>query len=378
MSFKENFPTDGLSPVDSMTMHPLTALCFPESIPDPRSSPALLFFFDSLCYFRANESPPPAPRLDRKTPSPFVYLCPFKEDADSERFRQLVKDLNGRGREFYLHSLASFTRQTGSTEESSVFSLFTLLTGRTEEIHSADQTLREKRWQARLLLQLSAMLAEEEQEIAGAFAKISRQRAKMLAALQGDDEDNRLYAAPPLAGSQHILDAFSQVQLSALLEAWFFFYAAAPETQGALLCASLPTVAEILIEAYEKKTRQPPIELLRLPLHFSGDLEQAPFDEQRAAFLEKSRELRLTMAELLKQSRTAKDPAALCSSFAGAASAFEQLQPKSSEGECRDLVFYCLPGMPAASLGSHLFPKLPPHSPAIPADGSNELLAVLS
>jgi len=336
-------------------MHSLAALLLPECDPIGAGTPYLLSFFDLIGYFTPDAAGirPAIPPL--ATPL-FSSIYPFAEDADNERFGQLIRELRGRGREFYLHSLSSMSAAASAGEESSVASLISQLTGHTAGQQGADRKEQAKRWQARLILQLSLLLTEEEEEIDRALAAVSNQRKKMLAALQGIEEE-QTEPTSPAEPKANILATFSDTQLRNQLYAWAYFYLCSPAAQGMLPCSSLPAVTERLCEEYEKKTRQKPVELCCLQLPSLGGLEKADYYTQRSLLQKQTDRVRSRLADLLRQARDNRlSPADLREAFDAAAVDWqEKISPEEGKKPAA-LRFIYLPELPLDSLLASLFP----------------------
>ena len=153
-------------------MHSLKALLFPECTPIGSGPSFLLTFFDDIGYF------PPSPHAKRPNILPqgeglFSPIDPFLQDEDNDRFESLVRELEGRGREYYLHTLSAMSSASDGSEESSVSSLISMLTQTPLPESPTSRKDRQRRWQARLILQLSVMLAEEEDEISQEVGKFT-------------------------------------------------------------------------------------------------------------------------------------------------------------------------------------------------------------
>jgi len=359
-------------------MHSLEALLLPECDPIGAGTPSLLSFFDLIGYF----SPDASGKLDFCPPQAeplFTSICPFAEDADNERFRQLIKELRGRGREFYLHSLSAMPAAASAGEESSVSSLLSLITGQTTGQQAAERKEQAKRWQARLILQLSLLLSEEEEEINRSLAAVSSQRKNMLAALQGIEEEQTEPTSPAMPKA-NILAAFNDTQQRNQLYAWSYFYLNSPAAQRMLPCTSLPAVTESLYEAYERKTGQKPVELCRLLLPSLGGLEQASFYEQRSLLFKRTDGVRLRLADLLLQAREDRlSSADLHEACVAVADEWKEKAPQEEGKPAGELSLIHLPALPIDSLLASLFPgALPAKIQDVSASGVFAALSLQS
>jgi len=343
-----------------MTLH--NALCFPETRPEPFSRRFLPLFFESLLYF----TPTSRPLIRAATSDSEKYLSyrnPFANDEDSRRFDRFAEDLCGRGREHYRHFLSSLPKTEGAATESSVADLISVFTGlESGERHEADEQ-REKRWHARLILLLSALLTEEEAEIARNLATIANRKRQMMAALQGIED-----AIPNAAGQNWLpnrpfYSEYSSPQLKNLLKAVASFFLADAEARNAMPCTAHAGAADLLLELYEKQNRSPAIELAYLILPACTNTETVAREEHRLEFRQKTAAIRQTLIPLLEACTiaTAVDDE-LRRQVQQAAASFNDIAAATTQKNAAKLVIYLLPTMPLATLFRTTFPQVAPEA----------------
>lgn len=355
-----------------------TALCFPETRAEPFSRRFLPLFFDNLLYFT------PANPTSESTGSAedqvlLSFRNPFSDEPDSSRFDRLAAELAGRGREYYRHFLAARPPAGGGTaEEASVASLVSLLAGQKPEMDSMESRQRERHWQARLVLLLSTLLAEEETTVAQCLQEIAARKREMLTALQGIDEENPVDCGKTWLPSRPFYPDYSPPQLKNLLQAFATFYLIDDAVQDALPCTAHSAGANLLFELYEKKSRQPAIELasLQLPAILPADNDEG--QAQFLTFRQQTGITRQNLCELLQKCATEKAVAEkLLPQIRQEATCFNTISETAAKSKGARLTVHLLPAMPLPALLGFAFPQAAPHAP-VAADGSNGLLALLS
>ena len=170
----------------------LSALLFPETVPAMQSIATLLCFFDTAAYYLPIE-----PGDNHLEPARQLLhgLCtgyaPAPLGSDQDRFNHLIRELQSYRSED-LTRLFSFAKaeitsgQIRDQDESSAGTLFTALHKPTDS--SSSESLRERLWQARLVLKLAEMLDEKEAEISNGLAAVTSIEQKLYGSLQGTDE----------------------------------------------------------------------------------------------------------------------------------------------------------------------------------------------
>jgi len=170
----------------------LSALLFPETVPAMQSIATLLCFFDTAAYYLPIE-----PGDNHLEPARQLLhgLCtgyaPAPLGNDRDRFNHLVRELQSYRSED-ITRLFSFAKaeitsgQIRDQDESSAGTLFTALHKPTDS--SSSESLRERLWQARLVLKLAEMLEENEAEIKNGLAAVTSIEQKLYGSLQGTGE----------------------------------------------------------------------------------------------------------------------------------------------------------------------------------------------
>ncbi len=169
-------------------MEKFTSLYFPETIAQYPNFRQLLLFVDSIIqYLPAEDSGSPdaplvkAGLLNQHTPVPFADELP--------NFQRLMKDMQGHGNEFYGNYLSSLSATAPiDVDEASVWRLINQMDSdkKTVETNSQKETLL----QARLLLKLAELRANDEKELVEKISAINNRKEELLSALKGDVDNS--------------------------------------------------------------------------------------------------------------------------------------------------------------------------------------------
>jgi len=263
-------------------MNQLAALYFPETDLERQTVCQLLLFFERLYYYNPAEMPLPSGFETFTENDLLVGYPPLPFGNDLPRFQRMLRDLKGSGSEIYrsgLFSMPTDQARLRDQDEASARSLKSSMTSTAEAKRELAQ--KETVWRAALFLELSKVLAQEEQEIAAGLGNIAIRQSQMLEAMRGDEEmpqEESLPRVKPLAPTP------SPVGVEQLARAWGQLYlrdSAAERKQ--ILATSRQEAAEVLLDIYETLTRKEPITLGRLPLPVSGGLDGEDYLGQREA-----------------------------------------------------------------------------------------------
>ncbi len=266
-------------------MNQLTALYFPETTIRTSQAAQELLFFDQISYYLPAEDNQP----DETEPED--GLCrgyapvPFTDDLD--RFRQLIRELKGNEAEFYSGQLSSMTlRYLEDRDESTVKNLISTISGQGNADKADETKKREELWQARLLLQLAAMLAGEEQDLQNELSALSAKKVQLFDDLKGEEEMS--FAHGQIIAPQN----FSPVRPEILCRAWAkLFVADKRQQEHWILNCGLPETADILFEINESLSNQRPTRLFRIPLPNIHGMEKDDFLAGRTAFRNEARDV---------------------------------------------------------------------------------------
>lgn len=263
-------------------MKPLKALYFPGTLPSRENLSPFLAICDTISFYTLPPAPPSPTTEDER----WAGYCPAAlTQEEFLRFAHLVKEIQGREREFYHGLLSSFSPASRSRDEESGWSLLTALRdGRKKDTgHTAEQ---ETLWRSMLVLKLAELLAQEEEEVAQGLTAISTQEAELLAAIRGedlvDDEDEeRELLGLALSGGKAALDR-PAAPPERLAKAWGNLYlrdALAGNTE--ILATAGNEMRDLLADAHESLSGRSPekLALLHLPgtAALAGGEGQEPF-----------------------------------------------------------------------------------------------------
>ena len=233
--------------------------------------------------------------------------CPLGPDRN--RFLRLVADITS-GKEEYAAQLSSLTLaamtadhgQGEETERSIVRSCM----GKIDLQQKVEEkTETDKLWQARLVLAIGEILDREEEEIALNLAVLEDEEKDLFKELQGEEdteEDNPFADLSRLAGN---LRGNSTGNSKNRWKAWQSFFLAAHVGEFQIFLAESKAAGDILLEAYEEKTKHAAPHVFSLPLpafvgwnHDEASAAVLHFSEKNSALLST---LQQKLADLLLQ-----------------------------------------------------------------------------
>jgi hypothetical protein len=197
-------------------------------------------------------------------------VLPLGEDRD--RFLAMVRDIKAHAADFYGGYLAALSADSLiDRDESSVWQLVASLHGENKE-PDQDPVLTEKLWQARLVLQLAEILAEEQADINKNLANLQRAEQAVFVALkgghndQGDDDELLESNALKIGGGQ------AGGKIKHLLKAWGALFVTDRKPHP-LLVTDSENAAAILFDAWEELSSERPQLLVELDLPIVESIE---------------------------------------------------------------------------------------------------------
>ncbi len=246
-------------------MNQMTALVFPDTLPDPELMFPLLQVFDEVVYLQAVEDEVPAtsgPLVERLSHENRLHLvAPIPLGEQRSRFQALMGDLRQRGAE-YISQLSMLTvagmqrRDQGEKRRDIVSRLLN-----SAAIGPSDEEERVL-WQARLVLKLAEIREIEQAELDAAMAQIVRRQEVLLAELREEGDEVFALTERLAEGSRqaeaalpHRLKAWSHLCFRGPVHEWHRF-----------MVTGYEAALEALAESYERLSGQQPIRLAALTL----------------------------------------------------------------------------------------------------------------
>lgn len=248
-------------------MNMLNGLYFPGTGPNKELFCSLLCLLDKIDFYQivAQED-----AVDDDV-SPYwegQVVLPLGEERD--RFLATIRDIKAHAADFYGSYLAALsTESLVDRDEASVWQLVASLHGQNKKVEH-DPALTEKLWQARLILQLAEILAEEQADLNKNIANLNRAEQAVFAALKGihddaDECDEVLPTASLERGGQ------SAGKIKHLLKAWGTLFVMDP-VRHALLVTDNEDGTAILFDAWEELSGERPQLLAELDLPVVGSV----------------------------------------------------------------------------------------------------------
>ncbi len=267
-----------------------TALYFPGTSPSRFVVEALLLVHETVCWYQPVEGLPMG-ELELMAQRGLVQaIVPASFGDDRQRFELTVRDLLAQGQAYqgaYLAAMAAAAEPGRSTPG------WEIVAGLSDRSATVDQGL----WQARLFLQLQAVLDQQEREISQGLAALAEEKIALLSLLQGKEKMR------PAARTARPA-SLSPSRTTQLVRAWTRLFFAAQSAERPLLLATDQEGAAALLlsdcEKFFKKSSQPVLELVLPELaglamdDFFGRLET--FRQQAAPVLLELRRVLLSMA----------------------------------------------------------------------------------
>ncbi len=230
-----------------------TILIPPLSIPRERLFRQFLIIFDEIFLYAASEDTcrhddfySQQHLIRRYAPVPFA--------EDLENFQHLIRDISSHRDEYYGGGIFSMSKAARVDEEA----VWDLVSRIMAPKNSEDKKLNALT-QARLLLRLSEIMTDEEEEINNSLRQVEQRTASMLSALQNTAPETT--TAPLLAASEAGGPAIQQ------LKAWIHLFMADKKTDRPWTAAPASRETfELLADYYSRKLDKGPRLICRLPL----------------------------------------------------------------------------------------------------------------
>ncbi len=256
-----------------------TILIPPLSIPRERLFRQFLIVFDEIFLYAASE--------DTCLPEDFYsqqhlirHYAPVPFAEDLENFQHLIRDISTHRDEYYDGGLFSMSKAMHVDEEAVWDLVSRIMVPKNDE----DKKLNALT-QARLLLRLSEIMTDEEEEINNSLQQVERQTASMLGALQNTAAKTTAGRSP--AASEAGGPAIQQ------LKAWIHLFMADKEVDRPWIAAPASRETfELLADYYSRELDKGPRLICRLPLpNCEGDNDK---------YLERRNKIRQTGSQLLQ------------------------------------------------------------------------------
>ncbi len=256
-----------------------TILIPPLSIPRERLFRQFLIVFDEIFLYAASE--------DTCLPEDFYsqqhlirHYAPVPFAEDLENFQHLIRDISTHRDEYYGGGLFSMSKAMHVDEEAVWDLVSRIMVPKNDE----DKKLNALT-QARLLLRLSEIMTDEEEEINNSLQQVERQTASMLGALQNTAAKTTAGRSP--AASEAGGPAIQQ------LKAWIHLFMADKEVDRPWIAAPASRETfELLADYYSRELDKGPRLICRLPLpNCEGDNDK---------YLERRNKIRQTGSQLLQ------------------------------------------------------------------------------
>jgi hypothetical protein len=229
---------------------------------------SLSCLFDKIDFYRITEDDPEDNTNGKKGGWEGRVVLPLGDDQ--ERFMAMVNDIRTHAGEYYESCLASLSSQSRvDRDEASVWQLVASLHGEqgaTEE----DPALIEKQWQARLVLKLAEIVAEDQVDIDRTLANLSQKGQEVFSNLKGGIDDPE-EGADIFEGIYSGSTGASQnpVRARHLLAAWGVLFANDPHHHKFLFTDN-DAAASALFNSWEEMSPDPPLLLAELRVPDSG------------------------------------------------------------------------------------------------------------
>lgn len=324
-------------------MNMLKGLYFPGTTPDPKLFCRLLCLLDKVDFYQVVES---GKGTGGDTDGVINWrgqvVAPL--GADRARFLTMIHEIKGHAADFSGGFLAALSNDAlADRGESSVWQLVANLHGK-KKTPDQDPLLVEKLWQARLVLKLAEVLAEERAEIARALTEFGARELAVFDALKGEfdeqDECEEFFRENDL--NLGLGQAAPQVRH--LLKAWGTLFAL-DHREHSFLVTECEACAATLFDAWEELTAGRPQLLVELEL---------PARESVAA-METARKTmagaRMATVDALK-AIVGRQPAGLANLTKAAE--LWQAEVAGDEGRKRSLAIYLLRGPSLRTLWARL------------------------
>lgn len=386
-------------------MEPLSsALIFPETEPSIHDIGKLLFFFNSLSYYLPTESD----AEDLIDQNLFANLCagyvPAPLHEDLSRFNHLLGEMeNSRSGDLArLFSSAKSPIATGQIrdkDEASSSSILSALQKDNDE--KAHIQLKERLWQARLILKLAEMLKRRESEVRQGLAKVSSDEQKNFASLEGSNGtepgdpaqfsalEKPLYLKGKIEYPEDYSAGGSAMLVPLRIKAWAeLFLADSSPNRPFILVTTNRDNGSTILDRYENTWRKTPQKLFSLSIPMFPGLGSS--ESTKEQYIASRNKLRLAAKENLKYFEnflretavlhvSSSDRQEDISIDAEHIAAWEETVkiefPNPATGY-QKLDFYCFPGIPSCTLLQKLF-HLEPTPSVNEQEYTTSILAIL-
>jgi hypothetical protein len=365
-------------------MEPLSsALIFPETEPSIHDIGKLLFFFNSLSYYLPTESD----AEDLIDQNLFANLCagyvPAPLHEDLSRFNHLLGEMeNSRSGDLArLFSSAKSPIATGQIRDKDEASSSSILSAlQKDNGEKAHIQLKERLWQARLILKLAEMLKRRESEVRQGLAKISSDEQKNFASLEGSNGTEPgdpaqfsalgkpLYLKGKIEYPEDYSAAESAMLVPLRIKAWaeLFLADSSPNRPFILVTTNRDNGSSIL-DRYENTWRKTPQKLFSLSIPMFPGLGSS--ESTKEQYIASRNKLRLAAKENLKyfenflretavlhvsSSNRQEDISIDAEHIATWEETVKIEFPNPATGY-QKLDFYCFPGIPSCTLLQKLF-----------------------
>lgn len=347
----------------------ISALIFPETSLFPSNTAKFLLFFDELAFYLAAEPDETAPSTD----SPLTELCkgyaPVPLGADLPRFSRLLHEMETArsdelARLFAAASAPVTNGPAGDRDETSASGIYGAL--HQDEAAKSNLRLKERLWQARLVLKLAEILDSREAEVREGLARIASAEQSMLTALS---EGETLTKAEPTQLSPKPAEILFPLRL----KAWAALHQADTNRPGfpVLLAAGRESGASLL-DSFENTWKKSATSLFTLSFPVAvptGPEKIRNFLAARNTFREAARENIAHFAAILQAAAGQVPERPATQVLADHAAAWE----KKVWDHFRDttpgmvqLAFFCFPGVSSAELFNRLFQAEAAAAPTYP------------
>ncbi len=386
-------------------MEPLSsALIFPETEPSIHDIGKLLFFFNSLSYYLPTESD----AEDLIDQNLFENLCtgyvPAPLHEDLSRFNHLLGEMeNSRSGDLArLFSSAKSPIATGQIrdkDEASSSSILSALQKDNDE--KAHIQLKERLWQARLILKLAEMLKRRESEVRQGLAKISSDEQKNFASLEGSNGtepgdpaqfsalEKPLYLKGKIEYPEDYSAGGSAMLVPLRIKAWaeLFLADSSPNRPFILVTTNRDNGSSIL-DRYENTWRKTPQKLFSLSIPMFPGLGSS--ESTKEQYIASRNKLRLAAKENLKyfenflretavlhvSSSHRQEDISIDAEHIAAWEEIVKIEFSNPATGYQKLDFYCFPGIPSCTLLQKLF-HLEPTPSVNEQEYTTSILAIL-
>jgi hypothetical protein len=252
-------------------MNLLKGLYFPGASPDKELFRTLLCLLDKVVYYQIGAEGEAFASASEAADWEGQAVLPPGEERD--RFLAMIRDIKIHAADYYSGFLAGLAADSlVDRSEASVWQLVAGMHGKSREL-GQDPVVTEKLWQARLVLKLAEILAEEQADLANGLAEFERQEQAVYVALKGEIDDpaevDEIFQPPPGLGGDRAV-----VSVRHLLKAWGTLFVTDPRDHPFLVTGSEEAAAIFFADWQELSGARPRL-LLDVALPFLADAPAA-------------------------------------------------------------------------------------------------------